>query len=283
MSTENQNITVKNLPEAITIGAGDFMIVENPFGTNIIDFENFIIGHDNITFGAQLTAYDDDIAILKTNIKTLSTTSVNWQSYEDSADRAFILSSIGINVQKPTEALCVAGGISATGTISATGDTYSYFKTNVSIGTPIGHQAQLTVQGVISCSNLYARALSADLFTMSGDLSTNGGLTANGFIRFGTNDSGLVWNQDLNAFAIGGIHPTATLTVYGDMSGNGGLSAGGKSFLGGDVGIGTSNPWEKLTVVGHVSSTGSVYTSAGDLNDVIALIRANSASSGWTG
>ena len=282
MSTESQNVTVKNLPEAITIGSGDFMIVENPMGTRIIDFENFIIGHDNITFGAQLTAYQDDIDVLQTNVKALCTADVNWQDYAPTTDRAFILSSVGINIQKPTEVLCVGGSISATGAISATGDTYSYFKNNVSIGTPVGHQAELTVQGLVSSTTMFAKGLTAGSLTTTGSISTPGGLTANEYIRFGSDNRGFVFDSFKNTFAVGGIYPQTTLTVYGDISGNGGLSASGGTFLNGSVGIGINYPREKLTVAGHISGTGSVYTSAGDINAVIALVRANSAAAGWS-
>ena len=52
--------------------------------------------------------------------------------------------------------------------------------------------------------------------------------------------------------------------------------------MNGSVGIGINYPREKLTVAGHISGTGSVYTSAGDINAVIALVRANSAAAGWS-
>ena len=41
---------VKDLPKLEEVVNGNYLIIENEFGTNIIDFKNFVIGPDNASF-----------------------------------------------------------------------------------------------------------------------------------------------------------------------------------------------------------------------------------------
>lgn len=70
---------VKELPEIFSVTAGDLLLIETENGTNILDFENFILGVDNTTFGGTLSTNTTNIASLSTDFDTLSsslTTSV---------------------------------------------------------------------------------------------------------------------------------------------------------------------------------------------------------------
>ena len=65
---------IKELPETFSIGTGDLLIVETDEGTNIMDFNNFVIGLDNTTFGTTITQHSTDIASLSSEIDSLSAT-----------------------------------------------------------------------------------------------------------------------------------------------------------------------------------------------------------------
>ena len=65
---------IKELPETFSIGIGDLLLVETDEGTNIMDFNNFVIGLDNTTFGTTITQHSTDIASLSSEIDSLSAT-----------------------------------------------------------------------------------------------------------------------------------------------------------------------------------------------------------------
>ena len=68
-------INIKNLPETEQINNGDYLIVETPAGTNILNFENFIITAANTTFSNLLSTNNvDNAANITTSINALSTT-----------------------------------------------------------------------------------------------------------------------------------------------------------------------------------------------------------------
>lgn len=54
---------IKELPQSDAMGTGDYFLIETPAGTQLLDFENFVIDQDNTTFAAEL----------QTNVTTLST------------------------------------------------------------------------------------------------------------------------------------------------------------------------------------------------------------------
>lgn len=58
---ETKNI--KELPQSDAMGSGDYFLIESPAGTQLLDFDNFVIDQDNTTFAAEL----------QTNVTTLST------------------------------------------------------------------------------------------------------------------------------------------------------------------------------------------------------------------
>ncbi len=64
---------IKELPETFSIAAGDMLVVETDDGTNILDFNNFVIGLDNTTFGTTITQHSADLNNLYSEFETLST------------------------------------------------------------------------------------------------------------------------------------------------------------------------------------------------------------------
>jgi len=63
---------IKELPETFSIASGDLLLVENDEGTNIMNFDNLIIGLDNTTFGTTITTHSTDINTLSADVVTLS-------------------------------------------------------------------------------------------------------------------------------------------------------------------------------------------------------------------
>lgn len=139
-SSEN----IKKLPIAYDIKDGDFLLVENQDGTQIIDFQHFIISEFNTTFSQLLSTHTVDIKTNLTSIKGLSSNQTTLSGFwkTDSDTQLYALSSVGINTNNIVEPLTVNGNISGTGSMGLTGtlsafgiDTPNYFAGNVGIGT----------------------------------------------------------------------------------------------------------------------------------------------------
>lgn len=61
--SSSNTLNIRALQEVSQIQPGDFLIVEIPAGTRIIDFKNFMIGKKNITFANELTALRGDVDV----------------------------------------------------------------------------------------------------------------------------------------------------------------------------------------------------------------------------
>ena len=149
------DVSIKNLPEASQINLNDFLIVEGETGTNILKFSNFIIAQENTNFQPLLSSHTDSIDFNRTLLTDLSSSTLSLSSFFDSTSRGLALggdvlhtlSGIGIGTTDVAEKLTVLGNISASGSLSAIGNDYSYFKSNVSIGGSTGPVSRLTVTG----------------------------------------------------------------------------------------------------------------------------------------
>lgn len=60
-TTNNVFVNVKDLPEVQQINNGDYILVETPNGTSILDFQNFIIGTDNNGLTVAVESNSNDI------------------------------------------------------------------------------------------------------------------------------------------------------------------------------------------------------------------------------
>ena len=74
INRDNVIYNVRELPEIFSVADGDLLIIETENGTNILDFENFVIGINNTTFGSTLSTNTTDIAALSSSFDTLSST-----------------------------------------------------------------------------------------------------------------------------------------------------------------------------------------------------------------
>lgn len=76
-TTNNVYVNVKELPEVAQINNGDYILVETPDGTSIIDFQNFIIGPDNSGLTSVVESNASSIygvsATAESNLQSLST------------------------------------------------------------------------------------------------------------------------------------------------------------------------------------------------------------------
>lgn len=64
------NIT--NLPQVFNITDGDFLIVENPQGTNIIDFKDVVIPIEQTPIGGILNAMNDTMSVINSNLSLIT-------------------------------------------------------------------------------------------------------------------------------------------------------------------------------------------------------------------
>lgn len=66
-------VNIKDLPEITEISNGEYVIVETPTGTHIIDFKNFVLPPDNTVITTAVSANANAITNLSTKIDTVST------------------------------------------------------------------------------------------------------------------------------------------------------------------------------------------------------------------
>jgi hypothetical protein len=71
---KNAYLNIKELPEITDIISGDFLIVETPTATSILDYDNFIITLDNTTFGDTIVSNTTNIAAVSSSVASLNTT-----------------------------------------------------------------------------------------------------------------------------------------------------------------------------------------------------------------
>jgi hypothetical protein len=65
---------VKDLPQLEEVVNGNYLIIENQFGTNIIDFKDFVIGPDNASF------YNTIISLSAYSVSMSATVDATFQS-----------------------------------------------------------------------------------------------------------------------------------------------------------------------------------------------------------
>jgi hypothetical protein len=79
------NVNIKDLNKIEEITDNNFLIVENEQGTNILDFKNFVVGPNNVSFYSNVVNLSSNINSLSSHINSVSThiNSVSTQSSTD--------------------------------------------------------------------------------------------------------------------------------------------------------------------------------------------------------
>jgi|688.fasta_scaffold1020002_1 hypothetical protein len=75
METKGDNIyvNIKELPQLDEVQPGDLLIVETDTGTNVIDFSNFVLPPENVTFYGEIVQLQTEVEALSTIVDTTTT------------------------------------------------------------------------------------------------------------------------------------------------------------------------------------------------------------------
>jgi len=93
------SLNIKDLNQIEEVTDGNFLIVEDERGTNVIDYRNFVVGPNNVSFYS--------------NFVTLST-NVNSLSSQTSSDKTELLTRINnVSAQASSELIAASGNIIA--------------------------------------------------------------------------------------------------------------------------------------------------------------------------
>ena len=152
MALEDEIINIEDLDIAKEIKIGDNILLETTDGTKLIDFKDFIIGTDNITFYDKISGGEflqtADISALSANVDTNTTILSGISSIMDEIDAINIkLNAQGQGLEAFRNSIKLEGGIELEANTSATvGVTVSkagnsgkviYFTTIDHIGTSL--------------------------------------------------------------------------------------------------------------------------------------------------
>lgn len=73
MATTSLGINIKQLPQINTVQSGDYLIVESPEGTGIIDFADVVIDLNQTSFEPTIVALTSEVITLSADLQTLKT------------------------------------------------------------------------------------------------------------------------------------------------------------------------------------------------------------------
>jgi hypothetical protein len=122
-------VNIKTLPRVEEIVNGNLLIVENEQGTNTIDFVNFVVGPNNVSFYTQITNLSSQIVSLSSStttlINNLSTTTNQQLTALDAriTSLSTTVSNAVSSVFYATSAIFIAYGTTASSLITITKPT----------------------------------------------------------------------------------------------------------------------------------------------------------------
>jgi len=122
-------VNIKTLPRIEEIVEGNLLIVENEQGTNTIDFTNFVVGPNNVSFYTQITNLSSQIVSLSSStttlINNLSTTTNQQLTALDTriTSLSTTVSNAVSSIYYATSAIFIAYGSTASNVITITKPT----------------------------------------------------------------------------------------------------------------------------------------------------------------
>lgn len=124
-----QEVYVGDLPQLGEILVGDFLFIITPTGEYILDFKNFIISEDNISFAQRLDDFDTSIIDLSATVlgfqDTITIYSANFQAL--CAELASVSASLLADVDYLSTALVTTSAALVSYTQAATANFTPYF------------------------------------------------------------------------------------------------------------------------------------------------------------
>lgn len=64
------DVNIKEKPQIEEIVKGNFLIVENENGTNILDFDNFVLGPENVSFYSDFVSVSSSVVLASSTLTT---------------------------------------------------------------------------------------------------------------------------------------------------------------------------------------------------------------------
>jgi hypothetical protein len=181
--------------------------------------------------------------------------------------------NVGIGTVTPNERLTVVGNISATGSVTANNLVYKDGNTEgaaLTIGTNDTQDLNFETNGTSRMTVTSAGNVGIGITTPTagykldvvGALRVTSNILSQGSILYLNSQQALT--QGTNSLTLGGATYYTTLT-YGNAS------TTNHNFVAGSIGIGTTTPNEKLTVVGNISATGNLNIGGGMVTPITTI------------
>lgn len=120
----DDTINIKNVPESQEIKSGDKILFESDLGTRVVDFDNLIIGTDNVTFYDTITGNTTDVTNLSAEVYDSDGLKLRAVSADSVAGFSYFSHEVGIGgVADMTDSavtMTVSGGLSGNAGLSGT-------------------------------------------------------------------------------------------------------------------------------------------------------------------
>ena len=237
------SLNIRDLPKIDEIKSGDFVLVETPNGTKILDFRNFLISEDNITFAARISSFEvqNIIALTRTAMVTAAIFAGNQDLITKSLSTTSVISGAGFSIN---------------------GNLFTFDSANnvFTFSNKISAKGAYGTSDIWGSAYVLGRALSGYWTTASSTVSTVSSKWNSAYSTVNANSA--TWGGGSTKWT----EPGGSVTYLTQTANS--------------LGIGVTLPNEKLTVSGNVSAKGVVYSQTSDSNrwsSVHSTVAANSA------
>lgn len=241
-TTSNSNtFNIAALSKIPSIAPGDFLLVETPEGTRLIDFSNFLIGKPNVTFANELSALN---VVLGTTTSLMSRTTASL--FGGTGETLFLHSLSTFQVLTATNGVQYGDA----GTLQNNGGIYTF---NVPVSTTFTFADSGGNSDQWNSTYTNVNAMSGFFLSTFNTMTAASGNWENTHAAVHPNSGS--WDQ-----------------TYATVNANSGSWGGGSSKFtdGGDVtyltstsdrlAIGAQVGAQKLSVYGNISATGDLYS-----------------------